>query len=131
MVTVHTLNVPLGCRYDPYGRVLTEEKYDHVGMRAARRAAVELSRSASHWGLVLGTLGRQGNTRLLSHLQDALSRHGISHTVVRFAPILPKGGAEGWDGVRAVARKSGEKNCQINMWKALRGVEPRHPVSRH
>eukprot|EP00884_Botryococcus_braunii_P010868 jgi/Botrbrau1/19783/Bobra.0124s0031.1 len=30
-------------RYDPYGRVLTEEKYDHVGMRAARRAAVQLS----------------------------------------------------------------------------------------
>jgi 2-(3-amino-3-carboxypropyl)histidine synthase len=69
-------------RYDPYARVLTEERYDHVGMRAARRAAVESCRRAAHWGLLLGTLGRQGNSRLLEHLQASLQRHAISHTVV-------------------------------------------------
>lgn len=46
-------------RYDPYARVLTIEQYDQAGMRAARRAAVERARTASQWGVILGTLGRQ------------------------------------------------------------------------
>lgn len=77
--------------------MLTEEKYDHVGMREARRAAVEAAKAARHWGLLLGTLGRQGNPRLLSHLQDCLSRHGIPHTVVRTSPFVaaPSGGRKG------------------------------------
>ncbi|KAF5835432.1 putative diphthamide synthesis protein-domain-containing protein [Dunaliella salina] len=48
-------------RYDPYARKLTREYYDQAGMRAARQAAVEAARGAQRWGLVLGTLGRQGN----------------------------------------------------------------------
>eukprot|EP00798_Chlamydomonas_sp_ICE-L_P011763 gene11763-8952_t len=56
-------------RYDPFSRELIKEYYDHEGMRMVRRRAVERSRSAKHWGLVLGTLGRQGNPHILTMLQ--------------------------------------------------------------
>jgi 2-(3-amino-3-carboxypropyl)histidine synthase len=81
-------------RYDPYGRVLTEEQYDHMGMRRARRAAIEAARTARHWGLVLGTLGRQGNPRILNHIQEVLNEKGFSYNVVNpsrldFLPASP------------------------------------------
>ncbi|KAF8062673.1 dph1 [Scenedesmus sp. PABB004] len=60
-------------RYDPYGRRLTRETYDQAGMRAARRAAIAAAAGASRWGLVLGTLGRQGNPRTLELLRTALA----------------------------------------------------------
>ena len=69
-------------RYDPYGRVLTEEHYDHKGMRQARRKAIETAQKAKHFGLILGTLGRQGNPRILDHLQGIMQQKGISFTVV-------------------------------------------------
>jgi 2-(3-amino-3-carboxypropyl)histidine synthase len=52
--------------------VLTRESYDQAGMRAARRAAIEAARGARHWGLVLGTLGRQGNPRTAELLRQRL-----------------------------------------------------------
>lgn len=70
-------------RYDPYGRVLVIERYDQEGMRAVRRRAVEAARIASSFGLVLGTLGRQGNPRILEHLQGLLTKRSIPFTNVR------------------------------------------------
>jgi 2-(3-amino-3-carboxypropyl)histidine synthase len=64
-------------RYDPYSRELTRERYAHRSMRAARRRAVEAARRpGSRWGVVLGTLGRQGNPRLMRLLQEELGRAG-------------------------------------------------------
>ena len=59
-------------RYDPYSKKLTRERYDHVAMQSARNQAVESAQrsvmyDAGHkniqqpWGVILGTLGRQGN----------------------------------------------------------------------
>ena len=39
------------------------------GMRDVRRRAIETARGARRWGLVLGTLGRQGNPHILTLLQ--------------------------------------------------------------
>jgi 2-(3-amino-3-carboxypropyl)histidine synthase len=70
-------------RYDPYSKKLTRERYNHQEMRAARSDAVMAARKSidniSHkasavdtplhevpvWGVVLGTLGRQGNFKQL------------------------------------------------------------------
>ena len=67
---------------------MTIERYDHAGMRGARRQAVEKARGARNWGLVLGTLGRQGNPRILEHLRGCLDRRALPYTVVR-GPFLP------------------------------------------
>jgi 2-(3-amino-3-carboxypropyl)histidine synthase len=66
-------------RYDPYSRELTRERYAHRSMRAARRRAVEAARRpGSRWGVVLGTLGRQGNPQLMRLLQRELVQAGGS-----------------------------------------------------
>ena len=78
-----------GFRYDPYARILTREGYDHTGMKAARRAAIEVATRARSWGIVLGTLGRQGNPNILTHLQARLASRGVPHTVVLLSEISP------------------------------------------
>jgi 2-(3-amino-3-carboxypropyl)histidine synthase len=65
-------------RYDPYTKRLTRELYDHEEMRRVRGQAVAQARESlvengkkqeedekEAWAVVLGTLGRQGNLRVL------------------------------------------------------------------
>lgn len=57
-------------RYDPYSKKLTREYYDHREMTTVRHEAVKTARNSlqipensapNSWGVVLGTLGRQGS----------------------------------------------------------------------
>ena len=76
-------------RYDPYARRFTREVYDHAGMRAARRSAIDAARSARSFGVVLGTLGRQGNPAVLAHVRARLAAAGKPHPVVLLSEITP------------------------------------------
>ena len=76
------LSALLACRYDPYARVMTREEYDHEGMQVARQNAIEKARKCKTWGLILGTLGRQGNPRVLKTLQDLMEENKCSYTLV-------------------------------------------------
>ena len=89
-------------RYDPYSKKLTRERYGHQEMRATRGDAVttarksidEIARRASvidglegdppAWGVILGTLGRQGNFRQL----QVRGYYSTSQTA-RLTPQLP------------------------------------------
>jgi 2-(3-amino-3-carboxypropyl)histidine synthase len=65
-------------RYDPYSKKFTRERYDHVEMRQIRHQAVEIARDTIPtdktrgdddkplWGVILGTLGRQGSFKQLN-----------------------------------------------------------------
>jgi 2-(3-amino-3-carboxypropyl)histidine synthase len=55
-------------RYDPYSKKVTRERYDHARMRKIRQKEIEKATRSTHnnsegaaWGLILGTLGRQGS----------------------------------------------------------------------
>ncbi|XP_054111569.1 2-(3-amino-3-carboxypropyl)histidine synthase subunit 1 isoform X2 [Callithrix jacchus] len=63
-VMIANPNVPT-YRYDPYSKVLSREHYDHQRMQAARQEAIAAAHSAKSWGLILGTLGRQGSPKIL------------------------------------------------------------------
>ncbi|KAK7171861.1 hypothetical protein R3I93_004227 [Phoxinus phoxinus] len=76
-------------RYDPYNKVFSREYYDHEAMRATRLQAIERARSAQRWGLILGTLGRQGNPKILEHLESRLETLGRSFTRVLLSEIFP------------------------------------------
>uniref|UniRef100_A0A3B1IMS6 2-(3-amino-3-carboxypropyl)histidine synthase subunit 1 n=1 Tax=Astyanax mexicanus TaxID=7994 RepID=A0A3B1IMS6_ASTMX len=76
-------------RYDPYNKVFSREHYDHEAMRANRLQAIEKARSAQRWGLILGTLGRQGNPKILEHLENKLEALGRSFTRVLLSEIFP------------------------------------------
>ncbi|WFC99572.1 2-(3-amino-3-carboxypropyl)histidine synthase [Malassezia yamatoensis] len=91
-------------RYDPYTKRLQRELYDHPAMRHLREAAIDQAQSSLRaipskpsteqalapasprgWGLVLGTLGRQGSTKVLDYLRDTIRAQDASLPQV---PIL-------------------------------------------
>ena len=76
-------------RYDPFTRIFSHEEYDHAGMQAARRAAIVAAKDATSWGIILGTLGRQGNPAILEHVRGRLAARGLPHTVVLLSEISP------------------------------------------
>lgn len=78
-------------RYDPYMGKLFLEEYDHKGMKESRKSAILKARSeARNWGIVLGTLGRQGNPRILDRLERKMRDEGFDYTVVLMSEISPK-----------------------------------------
>lgn len=76
-------------RYDPYSRVMTHEQYDQKGMREARRKAIEQAQFSKRWGVVLGTLGRQGNPQILKHLEGRLASRGIQFLTFLISELSP------------------------------------------
>lgn len=77
-------------RYDPYLGKLFLEEYDTKGMRETRKRAIEKAMmEARTWGIVLGTLGRQGNPRILERLQKRMGKKGFDYVVVMISEISP------------------------------------------
>ena len=74
-------------RYNPYTMELTEEEYDLKKMRGLRGDAIARAKKATHWGLILGTLGRQGNEAILERLKGLLKRKGVEFDVVLLSEI--------------------------------------------
>ncbi|KIM67903.1 hypothetical protein SCLCIDRAFT_106673 [Scleroderma citrinum Foug A] len=70
-------------RYDPYSKKLTRERYNHGEMYAVRDEAAALE--APVWGVILGTLGRQGSHKQLQAITRQL---GSSDAPIPYVPIL-------------------------------------------
>lgn len=79
----------LVCRYDPYSKVFSREYFDHEAMRALRLQAIDKARLAHRWGLILGTLGRQGSPKVLEvSLQPYFSNTLVLRLLVQWLVIL-------------------------------------------
>ncbi|XP_059641430.1 uncharacterized protein LOC132283501 [Cornus florida] len=76
-------------RYDPYLAKLFLEEYDHKGMKETRKNAILKAREAKNWAIVLGTLGRQGNPRILDRLEKKMTEKGLDWTVVLMSELSP------------------------------------------
>jgi 2-(3-amino-3-carboxypropyl)histidine synthase len=78
-------------RYDPYGKSLTEEEYAHEEMKGLRQKAVLAggTASAKTFGILMGTLGRQGNPAIVQRIQKALRDAGKRHFLVLLSEISP------------------------------------------
>ena len=98
-------------RYDPYSKKLTRERYNHDEMRRIRDQAVQSARESitslassldpteldliakpsgpvqqpQLWGVILGTLGRQGSFKQLQAITNQLS---VSRVSIPYVPIL-------------------------------------------
>lgn len=92
-------------RYDPYSKKITRELYNHEEMRTIRDDAVRKARKSITafsqisdsrgivappdenplWGIILGTLGRQGSFKQMQAITHQLS---ISKTDIPYIPIL-------------------------------------------
>ena len=69
-------------RYDPYSKVLTTESYAHEEMKSLRWQAIQRAKEAlvrgnpsspTTFGILLGTLGRQGNPAIVQRIRQTLS----------------------------------------------------------
>ncbi|XP_069701555.1 2-(3-amino-3-carboxypropyl)histidine synthase subunit 1 [Periplaneta americana] len=76
-------------RYDPYDKKFTEEFYDHVEMRKIRKEAICRASNASKFGLILGTLGRQGSSKVMEHFQERLAKLSKESVIVLLSEIFP------------------------------------------
>ena len=83
-------HIPLFLRYDPYSKSLTEESYLHEKMKSIRYDAIERARRAHTFGILLGTLGRQGNPAIVSKVQQALKKHKKQSFVLLVSEITPQ-----------------------------------------
>lgn len=66
---------------------LTEEEYDLTKMKAMRSSQIEEAKKAKKWGIVLGTLGRQGNELILERLKEVMKRRGVEYDVLLLSEL--------------------------------------------
>ncbi|KAI1721423.1 putative diphthamide synthesis protein [Ditylenchus destructor] len=70
-IMIQNPEVP-GYAYNPYSRKLTSEKYAYDLMLKTRENAVSVARNSRCFGLILGTLGRQGNMKVFEDVEKKL-----------------------------------------------------------
>lgn len=58
-------------------------------MKSTRLKFIKEASSAKCFGLILGTLGRQGSPKVLNNLKDILAKHGKEYVVVLLSEIFP------------------------------------------
>lgn len=85
---IHNPTLP-AYRYDPYSRRLTHEIYDHDTLLSDRSHAVSQARKARKWGLILGSLGRQGNPHTLTMIEQHLRARGTPFINLLLSEIFP------------------------------------------
>jgi len=76
-------------RYDPYEKKLTEEFYNHEKMLKTRHEAIQRAIGIDKYGLVLGTLGRQGSLKVFKTLQNKIEALGKECVIILLSEIFP------------------------------------------
>lgn len=76
-------------KYDPYEKKITEEYYYHEAMLKCRKKAICQSVQAENFGLLLGTLGRQGSNKVLLNLQNRLKVLEKPNIIILLSEIFP------------------------------------------
>lgn len=76
-------------KYDPYSLKFTIEEYDHKEMYDVRRRAIQEAKAAKKVGLILGSLGRQGNPATLEMIEKGFHAKGVQTVLVLLSEIFP------------------------------------------
>lgn len=74
-------------RYDPYQNKLFNDTFDMDALVSSRTSSVEAIKAASHVGIILGTLGRQGSLSLLSRLESLIQEHSKSFSTFLMSEV--------------------------------------------
>ncbi|XP_005107942.1 2-(3-amino-3-carboxypropyl)histidine synthase subunit 1 [Aplysia californica] len=87
-IMIHNPLVP-AYRYDPYSKLFTREHYDFDRMKQVRQDAISKAQSAKKVGIILGTLGRQGSTKVMENLRAEITASGRDHVTILLSEIFP------------------------------------------
>ncbi|CAJ0936809.1 unnamed protein product, partial [Mesorhabditis belari] len=85
---MHNPQVP-AFQYDPYSRKLTREQFDFDLMKQTRLRAIDIAKNSKKFGLIQGTLGRQGNIKIVEELEKKLLEKGKGYVRVLLSEIFP------------------------------------------
>lgn len=85
---IHNPSLP-AYRYDPYSRRLTHEVYAHDTMLSDRSLAIRTARTAKRWGIILGSLGRQGNPHTMALIEAHLRERDTPFVRLLLSEIFP------------------------------------------
>ena len=77
-------------RYDPYSKVFSREYYDHEKMKSNRDKEIQRAALGRRWGLILGTLGRQGHPKILQSLEKRIKDTGREVIHLLMSEIFPQ-----------------------------------------
>ena len=77
-------------RYDPYDKKFTREYYDHAQMEINRKGCIERAKAANSFGVIMGTLGRQGSPKVVEHLKSRLEGLQKDAVIILLSEIFPK-----------------------------------------
>ncbi|KAK9694105.1 Diphthamide biosynthesis protein 1 [Basidiobolus ranarum] len=87
-IMIHNPNIP-AYKYDPYNKKFTRERYDHTQMHSIRQHAIQVAKKAKTFGLILGTLGRQGSPKIMVDIEEKLKVRGLNYVIVLLSEIFP------------------------------------------
>lgn len=74
-IMIHNPKIP-AYQYNPYSHEFTIEKYGFEMLLSNRQKAIEIARKSERIGLILGTLGRQGNIKIFEYIEQQLINSG-------------------------------------------------------
>nr|NVI70972.1 putative diphthamide biosynthesis protein 1 [Cucujiformia]NVI71014.1 putative diphthamide biosynthesis protein 1 [Cucujiformia] len=77
-------------RYDPYAKEFSKEYYNHNEMNLIRKQSIDKCFSAGKFGVIMGTLGRQGNPKVVEHITKSLKDKDKKVVVILLSEIFPK-----------------------------------------
>lgn len=76
-------------KYDPYEKKFTRELYDHKQMRCNRKKSIDQASRAQSFGLILGTLGRQGSLKVMKYIQSRITHHNRKAVIILLSEVFP------------------------------------------
>nr|NVI71020.1 putative diphthamide biosynthesis protein 1 [Cucujiformia] len=77
-------------RYDPYEKEFSREYYEHNEMNLIRKKCIDDSVAVGKFGVIMGTLGRQGNPNVVEHIRKRLKDKDKRVVVILLSEIFPK-----------------------------------------
>jgi len=77
-------------QYNPFTHYLTLEEYDIDLMKKIRFKQIEQFKNAKYFGVIFGTLGRQGNPVILKRLCKILDKHNKKYAIIMINEITEK-----------------------------------------
>jgi 2-(3-amino-3-carboxypropyl)histidine synthase len=76
-------------QYNPYTKDLSRESYAHSEMHKIRKEAIEKMKAATSVGVVMGTLGRQGNPKVVDRMIRLLEGSGKKVFLFLMSELFP------------------------------------------
>lgn len=76
-------------KYDPYEKKFTSEIYEHSLMQTNRQNQIKSAEHVASFGLILGTLGRQGSTKVLGNLEKQIGNSDKKYVKILLSEIFP------------------------------------------